>query len=52
MDKRKEGRPGETRNALRRSVRENGYVLFFPSFFLAHMYVPKVLKSVCMQYCF
>ncbi|WOL15918.1 protein MOR1-like isoform X1 [Canna indica] len=24
MDKRKEGRPGETRNALRRSVRENG----------------------------
>ncbi|KAI3456298.1 hypothetical protein Pfo_012961 [Paulownia fortunei] len=28
MEKRKEGRPGEARAALRRSVRDNGYVLF------------------------
>lgn len=26
MDKRKEGKPGEARAALRRSVRDNGYV--------------------------
>lgn len=26
MEKRKEGRPGDARAALRRSVRENGYV--------------------------
>lgn len=29
MEKRKEGRPGEARAALRRSVRENGYVSIF-----------------------
>lgn len=29
MEKRKEGRPGEARAALRRSVRDNGYVLKF-----------------------
>lgn len=28
MEKRKEGRPGEARAALRRSVRDNGYALF------------------------
>jgi hypothetical protein len=27
MDKRREGRPGDARAALRRSVRENGFVL-------------------------
>lgn len=26
MDKRREGKPGEARAALRRSVRDNGYV--------------------------
>lgn len=29
MEKRKEGRPGEARAALRRSVRDNVYVFFF-----------------------
>lgn len=29
MEKRKEGKPGEARAALRRSVREIGYVLTF-----------------------
>jgi hypothetical protein len=28
MDKRREGRPGDARAALRRSVRENGFVLY------------------------
>lgn len=32
MEKRKEGRPGEARAALRRSVRDNVYVFF--NFFL------------------
>jgi len=27
MDKRREGRPGDARAALRRSLRENGFVL-------------------------
>lgn len=30
MEKRKEGRPGETRAILRRSIRENGYVASLP----------------------
>jgi hypothetical protein len=29
MDKRREGRPGDARAALRRSVRENGFVICF-----------------------
>lgn len=34
MDKRKEGKPGEARAALRRSVRENGCVFCYLVFFL------------------
>jgi hypothetical protein len=35
MDKRREGRPGDARAALRRSVRENGFVLCSVSLNLA-----------------
>lgn len=40
MDKRREGKPGEARAALRRSVRDNGYlfICYYWDLFVLSMY--------------
>jgi len=43
MDKRREGRPGDARAALRRSVRENGFVFVSES---CHLFIPDFKANV------
>lgn len=60
MDKRKEGKPGEARAALRRSVRENGCVFYLHDFrfllvssliFTARFYVLLMLLALVFKLC-
>jgi hypothetical protein len=45
MEKRKEGRPGDARTALRRSVRENGY-LFITAFIFTGVLFVHIIMNV------
>lgn len=52
MEKRKEGKPGEARAALRRSVRENGCVSYYLETKLSNLFVIFYLlvESAAMQF--
>jgi hypothetical protein len=49
MEKRKEGRPGDARTALRRSVRENGYLFIIAFIFTGVLFCSYYYERVLFK---